>query len=286
MIVARRLFGCLWLPRSLPGHERRRCREVLRHAAPPTTPMIPAVTYLCHAGLANRLRLHIIAAGYALRHQKALHVHWPITEHCASRFTDLFEPLPYPPVTSSSIALVARGEPLPALANVPLVVLRTDWQYGELSELYNHTTGCADVVRSSLRPRQNIMDEIERFARSMVWPAVGLHIRLGDFKKNGQALSIERFIVAVKAHDQLHGTTLPLLLASDGTEAELAPIFAAFPGRIFRRRGSANRIDQGALADALIDLWLLSRCQHIIQNPLSSFGQVACFLGNCPGTPA
>lgn len=286
MIVARRHFGCLWLPRSLPGHERRRCRELLRRSPVPTNPVVPAVTYLCHAGLANRLRSHIIAAGYALRHQRSLYVHWPITDHFAARFTDLFEPLPSLPVTSSTIAFIARGEPLSALPSVPLVVLRTDWQYSEPGELDLHTTGCADVVRRSLRPRQTIMDEVERFATSVSWPAVGLHIRLGDFKNNGQALPIERFIAAVNAHDQQSGATLPLLLASDGTETELAPLFAAFPGRIVRRRGSANRIDQGALVDALVDLLLLSRCQHIIQTPRSSFGQVACFLGNCPGNPA
>jgi hypothetical protein len=286
MIVARRRFGLLWLPRSLPGYERRRCREVLRPAIPATTAAMPAVTYLCHAGLANRLRVHLVAHAYALRHGRALHVHWPANEHFSAAFTDLFEPLPAATLARGALAFLARGDALKPLPDIPVVVLRQDWQYIGPEELDAQTAGFAASLRDALIPRPAVRLEVDRFAATVMWPAVGLHIRLGDFKDNGQALPIERFIAAVKAEDQRSRTQVPLMLASDGSAAELAPLYAAFPGRIHRRRGSSVRHGQDAVTDALVDLLLLARCRYVIQTPHSSFGQIACFLGGCPGEPA
>lgn len=285
MIVAQRWFGMLWLPRSLPGYERRRCREILR-TLPPAADPTRVVAYLCHAGLANRLRAHLVAQAYALRYGCALHAHWPRTEHFAATFADLFEALPPTPLSRGPLAFIARGEPLPPLPQTSLVVFRQDWQYIEPNELGAHTADVADEVRRRLRPRQTIIDETDRFAATMPWPAVGVHIRLGDFKQNDQALPITRFLSAVAAFDRRNSTTMPLFLASDGSPEELAPFYASLPGRIHRRCGSSDRSGNEAVGDALVDMLLLARCQHVIQTPRSSFGQVACFLGGCPGEPA
>jgi len=46
--------------------------------------------YVCYAGLANRMRAHLIAADLAARCGRALVVAWPVNRHCPGTFEDIF----------------------------------------------------------------------------------------------------------------------------------------------------------------------------------------------------
>lgn len=107
---------------------------------------------------------------------------------------------------------------------------------------------------------------------------IGVHIRRSDHSLSWQYSPTEAFERrmrnAVERNPQAR-----FFLATDNPSDESA-LTRSLPGRILvRPKRSLDRNDPQAIADALADLWLLSRCDRIIGSYQSSFTDTAAAIG-------
>ncbi len=107
---------------------------------------------------------------------------------------------------------------------------------------------------------------------------IGVHIRRSDHSLSWQYSPTEAFEQRMrKAVEQNPQTRF--FLATDNPSDESA-LTRSLPGRILvRPKHSLDRNNPQAIADALADLWLLSRCDRIIGSYQSSFTDTAAAIG-------
>ncbi len=260
-------------------------------------------TYENHDGLGNRLRLHAVAHAYALRTGRKLVVGWRRNTACHAAFDDLFLPafanFSSLPRLESWLLRRALWHPTHADAHhfdttafppgsrvddvpaVPQRVVNFPRDFDHAVQGVSHLAAYRETIVRGLTPRPELQRRFEQFWADRRRPALGLHLRLGDFPTERvpmeRAIEITRSVLA-----RLPGATL--VLVSDGMEAELAPLLAAHP---FVTRPKINaRTSVDGMRDTLIDLLVLGACDVIIGTPTSSFGYFAAFYGDRPFVPA
>jgi hypothetical protein len=109
-------------------------------------------------------------------------------------------------------------------------------------------------------------------------PCIGVHIRLGDFKKAVEGIKFgtvghtrspeEYFVNMVRSIRKVHGTSLPVTVFTDGKKRELQQLFAL--ENVFLSKGN----------DDLTDLLLLSKSEILITSAGSTFSYWAAFLSD------
>lgn len=241
------------------------------------------VTYLCTAGLGNRLAVHIAAHAYALRTQRQLAVSWIRNWHCGATFEDLFESVFPSRIPYRTKAILRESQhansALVRVENPPEDLVAFDSRFGPFSDLHRlraETPHVEDIL-AELRPRPDIISEVERFAEKFPRPIVGMHIRLGDFRKLGYIIPLERYMVAMEKIKIQFGFTPTCYVVSDGDLDDISPIMSKYP--CIHHNFSAPRNTVVGIRQALITLLLLARTDVIIRTPLSTFGKVAVFWG-------
>lgn len=127
-----------------------------------------------------------------------------------------------------------------------------------------------DILRPSIRKRLN----------SLPLPVIGVHIRMGDFRKlqdgedfskAGQTRTPESyFIDVINNIRSVHGTTLSVTVFSDGYRNEFKQLFLL--ENVTLSEGNPD----------IIDLLLLSRSKIIIAATGSTFSYWAGFLSDAP----
>ena len=110
-------------------------------------------------------------------------------------------------------------------------------------------------------------------------PAIGVHIRMGDFRKlnNGEAYASghvrapeEYFINTINEIRRINGKEIPVAIFTDGYEKE------------FRDLLKLKNITIIKYNPDIVDLVLLSRSQLIVTSQGSTFSAWASFLSNAP----
>ena len=99
-------------------------------------------------------------------------------------------------------------------------------------------------------------------------PVIGVHIRRGDFVKNGSAVNLDYYIQVIKTIRFINGNNLPVTVFSDGHRAELNPIL------------QLNNVEIFDSKDDLIDLLTLSKSKILITSIGSSYSYWAAFMNN------
>lgn len=257
--------------------------------------MKPLVIYRHDSGLGNRLRLHTAAAAYAWLHRGRLVAWWPRNAACGATFGDLFaagaEDMGVQPgwrqllyrfrmrsagrtFSSTTQAPTARIAELPGPSR-GAAFFHPDFRcYVEGDDRMGDVV-LAEKVRAGLVPRREVLHRVERLRRRIRWPAVGVHVREGDFAGK-------------------YGTRLPGPAAFD---AAIAAVRERYPGRsVFcvsdgaastrvdvAIRPEVNRRDTvEGVREALAHMLLLSQSELIIGTPLSSFNAFAAWWGRVP----
>lgn len=239
--------------------------------------------------MCNRLKSHLVAQAFAKKTGRDLVVRWQTNRQCGVRFQDLFEwgddrvggfrrlaVKRFPGIHTPPEAFPLDDEP------VPLVLFDTRWQWVTASQFRGFLGDFADEARTWLKPIPAIQDRVEKVIESWRRPTVGVHVRRGDFREmNGWCVATERYVEAMRGITQRMGGDISFLLASDSGDEEVKPIVDAFPGQVHRLPASARNTLEG-VSEALVCMLLLSRTDHLLLTPRSSFGETAAFLGGQP----
>lgn len=136
--------------------------------------------------------------------------------------------------------------------------------------LKGNRTRTKNILNSLLQPA--ILNKLER----LTVPSIGVHIRLGDFKKlkkgedfskTGATRTPERyFIEVIDSLRAIHGRSLPVSVFTDGYKSELKELFNL--KNITLLTGNAD----------LVDMLLLSKSKIIVTSAGSTFSYWSAFL--------
>lgn len=126
------------------------------------------------------------------------------------------------------------------------------------------------IIKTSVKSELNMLKE----------PCIGLHMRMGDFKKLAEGIDFNKVGVTRTPEDyfhqiivdirHLHGSDLPVSIFTDGHPGEIGKIL------------SLKNISVIAGNNDLVDLLLLSRSKIIITSAGSTFSYWAGFLSDAP----
>lgn len=133
-----------------------------------------------------------------------------------------------------------------------------------------------DMIRSSLF--EMLSPKIQSQLNAAPTPAVAMHIRRGDFQREGGKLfqlggrisvtPIEYFVAAIKRIREEMDPTIPVTIFTDGTREELSEVLT---------------LDKVRLADNnpdIVDLLLMSKSSFVVPSTLSTFSYWSCFLSD------
>jgi len=130
------------------------------------------------------------------------------------------------------------------------------------------------------RPTAEITRRVDAFSLT-TRNVVGVHIRRGDSRVAIAHSPIQYFIASMRAKCSADATT-EFFVASDSPAVE-AELEREFPGRIIRQpNGSYSREDPAGVKHAMVDLYCLASCKHLIGSYWSSFTDTAYELGKMP----
>jgi hypothetical protein len=234
-------------------------------------------------GLCNRLRVYISACHLAERYGRKLLLSWRSTEDCGARFRDLF---------TNSIAEVdpRPASPAPWTGTSPDNVL----QAVRSSEPVVWLRECGWLVPDADRPKtiphfealcpvEAVVEGVDALAQRLTRPAIGVHVRRGDFAEHlPQRYHIdlpplERYFEYL---DDWRGT---IFLATDGGAAVEGEFRERYGHRVvIHPKRSPGRNTPEAIQDALVDVYLLQRCQAVIGTRYSSFSGLAWIMSGAP----
>lgn len=247
------------------------------------------VTYLCMAGLGNRLQAHIAALAYAKRSGRSLIVKWVRNNHFGATFEDLFKPSYPMSVNFYNYRIFKTSDLGNSVINnylrtdKDLVVFDSLFAPFDIGELIHTMPDFREEVKSYLHPVNEIEDRINKIAINFPRPIVGVHIRRGDWCqiKDRRPVPLEEYVNVLRHTFKKWGSERTCFVASDAFQDELEPLFREFNCTI----NNNSHDPRGSLSEAkeaLIDLILLSKCDLIVRTPGSSFCNVAAFLGKVP----
>ena len=255
-------------------------------------------------GLCNRLRT-ILSALSLIEHgdiNARLSVGWDDGQECAARFDQLFEPLDSEhvdigprrwtdrPITRSNLhwpTLVRSVIYAKQYANRPPSVEELRSSLSKHCAAVYVSTGLAfcdysaDYVRR-LRPLPHLQERIDSLSDSFDGHTIGIHIRRTDhvtaIAESPDALFVDAISDAIASDADAR-----FYLATDDADLKRR-LMECFPGRITAQDCRGSRADLGGMEEAVIDLWTLARCSHIIGSYWSSYTDTAAEIGGIPLT--
>jgi hypothetical protein len=145
---------------------------------------------------------------------------------------------------------------------------------------YADSFGCLKDYRNAVKELfyEMLTPTINKFISENSPPVIGVHIRMGDFRKlqNGETYSTgqnvrmpeDYFISIIEEIRRINGQDLPVSVFTDGYKYE------------FKRLITLNNIKFIEGNPDIVDLVLLSKSQVIIASPTSTFSAWAGFLSD------
>lgn len=267
------------------------------------------IVAMCPAGLGNRIKCMVSTAKRCDDYMNIgvnaeAHVYWPVNNACGCEFEELFKPSIIFNQHIDNIKLemsevnTCHGEvefnkswKLKSLSHKGI-----DFQYHKLSKsIINEFLPYFGFIE----PAQDIEDTVwafmnkykESFDKGEV---IGVHLRKGDFKGlydgRNEVSSEDDFIERMACLLEVNPNYKFLLCTEDKkTEDKFKEIFGVHTILIFPKR-FRGRDTPKAIKEAFVDMLLLSKCPIIIGTFLSTFTELAWWLGGCkaqvyiPGT--
>ena len=234
-------------------------------------------------GLCNRLRVLVSACYLARRYGRELILCWRPDHKCGARFGDLFTNLMGETDSLPEYPRPRMGIPPDELARAiqspdPIVCVREcHWLVAEMDQRKT-----IEHFRA-LRPVDAVTRAADAIAARFPGWTIGVHVRRGDFaphllKRHDLKLpALERYFAYL---DNWRGA---IFLATDGGDEVVQRFCDRYGDRLLiYPRNSPGRSTPQAVQEALVDLYLLQRCQAIIGTRFSSFSELAWCITKAP----
>lgn len=247
-------------------------------------------TYLCNAGLGNRLQAHICTHVFALQTDRDLVVNWVRNGHLGAHFEDLFE-IRFPSQCGYESCHVVRASEHKNSAHIEITDCCADLVAFDSSycpfDTETLVTGpdaipqLVNLVLRQLSPVSRVSSHVKGLSSHFPRPVVGVHIRRGDWCDHGVAVGLERYVTAVHTLQSHLGSRITCYVSSDAASNQLMPFLTAYDC-IHRPRSPKPRGSIAEAEDALVDMLLLSRCDYLVRTRGSSFSNAAAIIGQMP----
>ena len=256
------------------------------------------LTIECLGGLGNRMRALDSAIALARALGYPITMVWNIDASLGCRFNDLF----YPPASIQKIVHrnrnrksrierllrkitynIGRRKELSMEQQEVEKHMRQHFDFKQLSRYPTvHIATCSHFYESEapfreFHPVQQLQSQIDSYTH-LFNNTIGVHLRRTDNYIATEHSPTEFFLATMErmVHDD---PQTGFFLATDDPQEEKR-FLDAFPGRVIsHRKRSYHRSEPAAIQDALIDLYVLSKCKKIIGSYWSSFSDVASALG-------
>lgn len=225
-------------------------------------------------GLANRLRTMLGFTYLAERWQRPLYCRWLSNKYCPGPFAECFEPF-FRPVRNR-----LHWEYLTRVRDS--LSLRGNINFADLGRTYGAPISDAQIyeLHARLRLRPHIRQLVEEATTRLdIGACIGLHVRRTDHvaiavRDTGSYADDQCFFEIIEQHPNAS-----FFLATDNavTQRQLA---ARYPGRIrsYAPIGHSGQLRHTSLTHAVVDAYLLARCQRIYGSAYSSFSTLAHYL--------
>ena len=249
-------------------------------------------------GLCNRLRAIDGLQGLLERNPGRAHVIWYADADLNCRFTDLFHPLPEP-FRFWHFSLSPRIEQvfknllhaiMKRSCNVYILQHETERLVKKGCDFYDITAKGSvfiktwDCVRKPdapfalFRPLphiQSLIDaQIGRYSHT-----VGVHIRRTDCNQAIALSTTDKFVAAMQAELEAKPETTFFLATDDPNEE--AQMNRLFPRKILTyQKRTRDRNRKEGIEDAVVDLYCLGACSHVLGSATSSFSETAMTISN------
>lgn len=264
----------------------------------------PQLTLVPQGGLCNRLRAILSAVSLVEERciEASIRVGWGVSDECAARFDQLFEPYPAAclaigpchwtdrPVTRYNLHWPALVRSLSYSAQYRNAPPSIDVLKARLSKSNAHvyvSTGFAfseyspEYVRR-LRPQPHLQKRIDDLSAGFDSHTVGVHIRRTDHTTCIAESPDDLFIAAMQQCIDDDAATRFYLATDDITLK--ARLSARFPGRITTQDCRGTRSDLRGMEEAVVDLWTLARTSRLLGSYWSSYTDTAAEIGQMPLT--
>lgn len=241
------------------------------------------------AGLCNRLRSLCSCLCLSYFWEIPLLMCWYPDEACNCYFEDLYEPVCDSISPEGIIKQFQAGDDRVLYINK---IEGAGWFYNQFLKTYADR----DEFRKrylffvrSMKVKPHLLQDMEQFIKD-IWQeeVIGLHIRRTDFLNavnvrftESEFSSDEKFVRAIER--EVDRGCNKFFLATDNEDTKKS-ISDKFPGKIisYCKTFSDKEKRHTSVGDALVDLYLLSKCKKIIGSYSSSFSKYAAQLGKVP----
>ncbi len=136
-----------------------------------------------------------------------------------------------------------------------------------------------EIWRQLFRPVKPVMDAVETNSKQFSAYTIGMHIRRSDNQAAIKQSPTHLFIEAGKQELAQH-PDLKIFLATDSEQVK-QEMREVFGNRIITSPTPASRESISGIRDGLVDMYTLSRTNHIYGSWFSSFSRLAARIGGC-----
>ena len=140
----------------------------------------------------------------------------------------------------------------------------------------------SDDLRLLFRPNADVQGLINGRTIAFSAHSIGVHIRRTDHRQAIDESPLEVFTEAIDREIEQHND-LSIYLATDD-EATKDALRSRYGKRVIMSSAKATRESTDGIRDALVEMYALSRTQHIYGSAGSTFSPIAACLGDVPIT--
>lgn len=240
-------------------------------------------------GLCNRLRALCNSFCLSYFWDIPLLMCWYPEEACDCYFHDLFEPVSGTISPQSILRSLDSEDSVHTL----YVDVSMDAYKTYLKEELDYDTYRGQYLEfvGKIKPKHHVIQELEDF-QQQYWTdnIIGLHIRRTDLYPHLKSRNLESEFSSdekfIRAIEQCIANGWEKFFLATDNQITKNLIYNKFRDRIISYNQSFNleKKRQTTVKQALIDLYLLAKCQKIIGSYYSSFSEYAASLGNIPLT--
>lgn len=135
-----------------------------------------------------------------------------------------------------------------------------------------------EYFRQVIHPSQVVYNRATEILGSHQQPKYSIQIRRTDHRKAIDESPLSVFIDTIRQLDDA-----PFFLATDDDKVKIR-LVAEFGDRVIYNGATASRSTPQGMIDAMAEIVIMSRCEHIYGSSGSSFPELASWLGDTPLT--